>query len=145
MSIGIDVEHPVLHVHTQNGLAEAFIKRIQMIARTLVMRTKLPVSAWGYAILHTTMLVRLMPIATQPYSALQLVTGCEPEVSHLRIFGCAMPNCAATMYKMGPQQKMGRYVDCESPSILRFLEPLQAISLPQNLRIVTLMRQYSRH
>ncbi|KAK9924069.1 hypothetical protein M0R45_032457 [Rubus argutus] len=56
MSLGIDVEHPVPHVHTQNGLAEAFIKRLQMIARTLVMRTKLPISAWGYAILHAAML-----------------------------------------------------------------------------------------
>ena len=26
MSIGIEVEHPIAHVHTQNGLAEAFIK-----------------------------------------------------------------------------------------------------------------------
>ena len=64
MSVGIDVEHHVPHVHTQNGLAKAFIKRLQMIARTLVMRTKLPESAWGYAILHAAMLVRLRPIAT---------------------------------------------------------------------------------
>ncbi|KAM2555554.1 hypothetical protein TB2_019545 [Malus domestica] len=70
MSIGIDVEHHVPHVHTQKGLAKTFIKRLQVIARTLVMRTKLPVSAWVYAILHATMLVRLRPIATQPHSPL---------------------------------------------------------------------------
>jgi hypothetical protein len=52
MSIGIDVEHPVAHTHTQNGLAESFIKRLQLIARPLLMKTKLPVSAWGHAILH---------------------------------------------------------------------------------------------
>ncbi|CAI0399065.1 unnamed protein product [Linum tenue] len=52
MSMGIDVEHPVAHVHTQNGLAESFIKRLQMIARPLLMRTKLPISCWGHAILH---------------------------------------------------------------------------------------------
>ncbi|KAM1172137.1 hypothetical protein ACFX2G_022752 [Malus domestica] len=45
MSIGINMEHPVSHVHTQNGMTEAFIKCIQLIARTLVMRTKLPVFA----------------------------------------------------------------------------------------------------
>jgi Integrase core domain len=28
MSIGIKVEHPVAHVHTQNGLAESLIKRL---------------------------------------------------------------------------------------------------------------------
>ena len=64
MTVGIEVEHPVPHVHTQNGLAEAFIKRLQVTAQTLVMRTKLPVSAWGYMILHATMLVRLRPTAT---------------------------------------------------------------------------------
>ncbi|KAM1854333.1 hypothetical protein ACFX14_010186 [Malus domestica] len=45
MALGIDVEHPVPHVHTQNVLAEEFIKRLQLIARTLLMKMKLPVSA----------------------------------------------------------------------------------------------------
>ena len=26
MSVGIEAEHPIAHVHTQNGLAKAFIK-----------------------------------------------------------------------------------------------------------------------
>ena len=33
VSVGIKVEHPVAYVHTQNGLAESFIKRLQLIAR----------------------------------------------------------------------------------------------------------------
>ncbi|GJW54550.1 putative RNA-directed DNA polymerase [Tanacetum coccineum] len=44
MSVGIVVEHSVAHVHTQNGLAESLIKRLQLIARPLIMRTKLHVS-----------------------------------------------------------------------------------------------------
>ena len=57
MSIGIDVEHPVAHTHThahtQNGLAKALIKRLQLIARPMVMKTKLPVSGDKlYYILH---------------------------------------------------------------------------------------------
>jgi hypothetical protein len=33
MSIKIDVEHYVIHdTHTQNGLVESFIKRLQLIA-----------------------------------------------------------------------------------------------------------------
>ena len=28
MSVGIDVEHHVPHIHTQKGMAEAFIKRL---------------------------------------------------------------------------------------------------------------------
>ena len=45
MPIGIEVEHPVPHVHSQNSLAEATIKCLQLIAQALVMRTSLPVSA----------------------------------------------------------------------------------------------------
>ena len=41
MANGINVEHPVAHVHTQNGLAESLIERLQLIARPLVMRTNL--------------------------------------------------------------------------------------------------------
>ena len=87
MSIGIDVEHPVPHVHTQNGLAEAAIKRIQMVTRTLVMRTNLPPSAWVHAVLHAAMLIRLRLIATQSFSTQQLVTGYEASISYLRVLG----------------------------------------------------------
>ena len=36
MSIGIDVQYSIAHVHTHNGLVESFIKRLQLIARTLL-------------------------------------------------------------------------------------------------------------
>ena len=68
MSIGITVEHPVAYVHTQNDLAELFIKRLQWIARPLLMRSKLPTSAWGYAILHAATLVRIRPTSYHTYS-----------------------------------------------------------------------------
>ena len=42
MSLGIDVEHNVPHVHTQNGLAKSFIKWMKLIACALLMKTKLP-------------------------------------------------------------------------------------------------------
>ncbi|KAM1984386.1 hypothetical protein TB1_011753 [Malus domestica] len=64
MLVGVEVEHPIPHVHTQNRLAEAFNKRLQMIARSLVIRTKLSIVAWGYAILHVSMLVYLRHVAT---------------------------------------------------------------------------------
>ena len=43
MFIDIDIEHPVAHTHTQNGLVESFIKRLQLIARPLLMKSKLPI------------------------------------------------------------------------------------------------------
>jgi hypothetical protein len=44
-SIGINVERLIAHTHTQNGLVDSFIKQIQLIARPLLMKTKLHVSA----------------------------------------------------------------------------------------------------
>ena len=78
MSIGIKVEHPVPHVHTQKGLAESLIKRLQLIARTFLMKSKLPSSAWRYAILHATSLIRLRPTTYHKYLPMQLVAGHEP-------------------------------------------------------------------
>ena len=44
MSVRINFAHPIAHTHTQNGLAESLIKRLQLIARPLLMKTKLPTS-----------------------------------------------------------------------------------------------------
>ena len=41
MSIGINIEHLIAYVHTQNGLAESLIKCLQLIVRPLLMKTKL--------------------------------------------------------------------------------------------------------
>ena len=83
MSIGIDVQHPVAHVHSQNGLAESFIKRLQLIARALLLKTKLTLSAWGHAIIHPANLIRLRPTANHDLSPLQLAKGYQPNISHL--------------------------------------------------------------
>lgn len=126
MSIGITVEHPVPHVHTQNGLAESLIKRLQYIARPLMMRTKLPITIWGHAILHAASLIRLRPSANHKHTPYQLAIGQEPDISHLKIFGCAVyvPIAPPQRTKMGPQRRLSIYVGYESPSIIRYLEPL---------------------
>ncbi|KAL4025795.1 hypothetical protein IC575_014201 [Cucumis melo] len=126
MSTGINIEHPIAHVHTQNDLAESFIKHLQLIARPLLMRAKLPLSIWGHAILHAASLIRIRPTSYHKYSPTQLAYGQEPNTSHLRIFGCAVyvPISPPQRTKMGPQRRLGIYVGFESPSIIRYLEPL---------------------
>ena len=76
--------------------------------------------------MHASNLVRLRPVATQPFNVLQLVTGYEPDIAHLRVFGCAVyvPISSPLRTKMGPQRRMGIYVGYDSPSIIRYLEPL---------------------
>ena len=71
MSLGIDVQYPVTHVHTSNGLVEFFIKRLQLIARPLLLKTKSPLSAWGHAILHVANFILFCPITNQDLSPLQ--------------------------------------------------------------------------
>jgi transposase InsO family protein len=44
MALGIQVQHSVPYVYTQNGLAESLIKRIKLIARPMLMNCKLPSS-----------------------------------------------------------------------------------------------------
>ena len=44
MALGIEVQHSVPYVHTQNGLAESLIKRIKLIARSLLQNCNLPTS-----------------------------------------------------------------------------------------------------
>ena len=55
--MGIDVEHLISHVHTQNAMIESLIKGLQLIARRLILGIKLPISIWGHAILHDAALV----------------------------------------------------------------------------------------
>jgi transposase InsO family protein len=44
MAQGIEVQHSVLYVHTQNGLAESLFKRIKLIARPLLNNCNLPIT-----------------------------------------------------------------------------------------------------
>ena len=126
MSISIDVQHPVAHVHSQNGLAESFIKRLQLIARPLLLKTKLPLSAWGHAIIHAANLIRLRSTANHDLSPLQLAKGYQPNISHLRVFGCAVyvPIAPTHRPKLGPQSRLGIYVGFQSASIINYIEPL---------------------
>ena len=89
------------------------------------MRTKLPISIWGHAILHVAALVQIRPSADNEYSPLQMTYGQVPNLSHLRIFGCAVyvPITPPQRTKMGPQRRLGIYVGYVSPSIIRYLEP----------------------
>jgi len=58
ISIGIEVEHLVAHVHTQNRLAELLLKRLKLVARPLLMRANFLMATWGYAILHVALVIR---------------------------------------------------------------------------------------
>ena len=126
MSIGIDVQHLVAHVHSQNGLAESFINRLQLIVRPLLLKSKLPLSTWRHAIIHAINLIRLRPTVNHDFSPLQLAKGYQPNISHLRVFCCAVYVLIAPTHrpKLGPQSHLGIYVGFQSASIINYIEPL---------------------
>ena len=117
---------PIAHTHIQNGLVGSFIKRLQLMARKLLMKTKLPTSTWGHAIMHAATLVHIRYTTYHEYSFSQLVIEKQSNISHLRIFGCAVyvPIVPTQSTKMGPQWRLGIYVGFDSSSIIRYLEPL---------------------
>ena len=55
-----------------------------------------------------------------------MVSGQEPNISHLRVFGCGVyiPIAPPQRTKMGPQRRLGIYIGYESPSIIKYLESL---------------------
>jgi len=141
MSLEINIEHLVVHVHTQN-VATSFIKRLQLIPRSFLMRTKLPIYVWGHVILHVATLICIRPTSYHKFSPLQLVFDHEPNIFHLRIYSCVVyvPIYPSYCTKMGPQRRLGIYIGFESPSIIKYIEPLISDSLQHDLSIVILIR-----
>jgi transposase InsO family protein len=126
MTQGIEVQHSVPYVNTQNGLAESLIKRIKLIASPLLQGCNLPISCWGHAILHAANLVQLRPTTYHMTSPLQLVCGDQPSISHLWKFGCVVytPISPPKRTSMNPHMRVGIYVGFKSLPILKYLEPL---------------------
>ncbi|KAL0295183.1 UNVERIFIED_CONTAM: hypothetical protein Sangu_2513300 [Sesamum angustifolium] len=90
------------------------------------MRSNLPSLAWGHAILHAESLFHLKLTAYHKFSPFLLVSGKEPNISHLKVFGCAVydPIPPPQRTKMGPQRRLRIYIGFESPLIIEYLEPM---------------------
>ena len=122
---GIKLKVALVEVHFQNGLVESLIRRIQWIARPLLLKSNLPLTAWGHAVLHAADLIRYCPSAGNKLSPHQLATGNAPDIKHLRKFGCSVevPLDPTKRKKMGPQKKQGIYVGNIGNSLIKYLEP----------------------
>ena len=76
--------------------------------------------------MHAGILIHLRPIGDHVFSPLQIVSRSQPNISHLRVFGCAVyvPIPPKQRSKMGPQRRLGIYVGFLSASIIHYIEPL---------------------
>ena len=63
---GIDLTYSVPYEHSQNDLAEAFIKKIQLITRPLLIYTNLSWYFWSHVVLHAHTLLKFRPTLLTP-------------------------------------------------------------------------------
>ena len=88
IATGITLIYSVLYEHAQNGLAEAFVKKIQLVARPLFLHAQLPFNMWDHAVLYATSLLRLRPTLLNTQTPYELLSGRPPNISHIRVFVC---------------------------------------------------------
>ena len=69
--------------------------------------------------MHAASLIRIRRTSYHEYSTSQLVLSKQPNIFHLQVFGCAVHIPIAP-----PQCRLRIYVGFNSPSIIRYLEPL---------------------
>jgi hypothetical protein len=99
---------------------------IKLIARPLLINCKLPSSCWAHVVLHAVNLIQLRPTVYHSTSPTQMVHGNPLSISHLRKFGCCVYISISPPQRiaMDPHRKVGIYVGFQSPSIIKYLEPL---------------------
>ncbi|TPX47663.1 hypothetical protein SeLEV6574_g02523 [Synchytrium endobioticum] len=123
---GIELQYSIPYEHQTNGVAEAYVKKINTVARALLTGCSLPNEAWGLAFIHANTLVANWPHATLGYkSPFEIFYGNKPSIAYLRTFVCAVyittPKERRT--KFGPRAKKYIYVGYQSASIIRALDP----------------------
>ena len=72
MATGIDLTYLVPYKHSQNVLANPFIKKTQLISRPLLIHAGLPFHLWAHVVLHTATLLRYRPTLLNDFSPLEL-------------------------------------------------------------------------
>ena len=121
MSMGASVEHWRMSIHKTawpNLLLNAYSWLLHHYLWDQNSQTQL-------VALHASKLIRIRPFSEHRYSPSRLLTGHEPDISHHKTFWCAVyvPIAPPQRTKMGPQRRMGIYVEYGSPTIIEYLEP----------------------
>ena len=119
---GIELTYSAPYEHSQNGLAEAYIKKIQLVVRPLLIHAQLEPSLWGHAVLHAAVLLRLRPTLLLTQSPLELASGRTPHIAHLRVFGCEVwiPVPEPKQKTITPHRQRAIYLGFDSPSVIRY-------------------------
>ena len=86
---GIQDQTTASHSPESNSISESHIRLLDHIAKSMLVQAQLPKIFWGEAMLTANYLYNRSPtqklVNTTPHEAL---TGEEPRIDHLRVFGC---------------------------------------------------------
>lgn len=74
-AMGITLTYSIFYEHAQNKLAEAFIKKIQLVTMFLVLHAQLSSNNWIHVVLYATVLLPLCPIFLITQTPLELLSG----------------------------------------------------------------------
>jgi transposase InsO family protein len=129
LATGIELTYSVPYKHSQNGLAEAFIKKIQLISRPLLIQAGLPSYFWAHVVLDAATLLRYRPTLLNDFSPLDFLSDQKHDISHFRVFGCQVwiPTVEPKRTTISKHRIEGVYVGFDSPSIIRYLTPSTGI------------------
>jgi len=86
---GIQVEVTAPYSQSQNGVAERFNCTHMELARAMLFAKNLPEFLWDQAVAHANYLCNRVPTrALKGINTLQGMARTQPDISHLREFGC---------------------------------------------------------
>ncbi|TPX30019.1 DNA-directed DNA polymerase [Synchytrium microbalum] len=123
---GITLEYSTPYVPQQNGIAEAFNKKVSTVARSLLLASNLPIECWGHAMLHANTLISVWPMsALNEQSPDEAYYGYKPSVSHFKVFGSAVftpiPNSMKTKFER--TRRLAIYVGADRTQNIQVLDP----------------------
>ena len=88
-SKGIQRQTTIPYTPQQNGVVERKNRTVKEMARTLLQHASLPPSFWGEAVATSVhILNRSLTKAVDGKTPYEVFTGCKPDVSHFKVFGC---------------------------------------------------------
>jgi hypothetical protein len=149
---GIKIEHSVRHAHDQNGKIESAREAIIIMARSLLLSTRLPSKLWNYAVQAAVYIDNRRPrrnrdsrkeverrldcinereissdleapVWVTPYEKLY---GKKPNLANLRVYGCRAYICCEgipKLDKMAPRAWVGYLVGYTASNIWKIWDP----------------------
>jgi hypothetical protein len=86
---GIKHETSCVQTPQQNGIVERKHQHILNVARSLIFQSSLPLSYWGYVVLHAVRLINTLPTpALSHVSPFQILYNKVPDYNFFKVFGC---------------------------------------------------------